>query len=424
MAHKIGDIFDGDRAARKQKQAQDAAMAQQDAQMAKSTKQGQAADLISRGKLGFFDTTDSKLVEEKLASMDGEFIDPFPEYLRGTGDYLIKGLEDTATNLEKYTGDSDALMRDFKGTYDQLSGAQDNAVDRLSSIYDGRMESELGGFRDRSNEIMRGLQGVNTDSANYLKGLQDDVISQGERYADSLGRSVDTQVDLANQEFDVRGQGARALAAAQRAQAGDMARAAQRNMGSMPSGTGSSMMNAMLASNLGQQQAGALAQNIIDNEAGRYEKLGEINPGMADVYRDEALLGNANARLGFGDTLNAAKAENLGLDQGMVDTDRDLYNTVMGQQLSNVGMIPSMGLQSAALPSMFGEAALAGQGALARAASPYTSTGSVPAGNSMFNAQPYTPPPKSGNIFDTIGKIPGYIEKGKNIFEGVKGIFG
>lgn len=424
MAHGVGDIFDGDRKRRKQEQAMNAAEARQQRQVNRNTAQGLGADAIAKGKLPFFDITDEEAVSENLANLEGDFYDPFPNYLRNSGDYLINNLEEVSKNIENFTGSSEDLMNDFRGTYDTLTGAQDSAIDRLASIYDGRMQNKLNEFQDRNRNIVQDLQGINTSSADYLKGLQDDVISQGNQYADSLANSVNTAVDLANREFDTRGQGARAMAAAQRAAAGDMARAAQRGVGSMPGGTGQNMMNAMIASNLGQQQAGALAQNIIDNEAGRFEKLGEINPAMADVYRDEALLGNANARLGFGDIQSAAAAENLGLDQGLVDADQQLYNTIMSQQLSNVGLIPSMGLQSAALPSMFGEAGLAGQGAIARTVSPYTQTGTVPAGNTVFNAQPYVPPSSGGNIFDTIGKIPGYIDKGKKLFSGISNIFG
>jgi len=439
-----------------------------DKQTAEGNRMALASDLISRGKGAFFDITRPESVENFLMDKEGEYMDPFPDYLRKSGDFLLEGLEGTAENLENYTGTPDELMAGFQPTYDKLQGAQDSAVDRLQSIYDGRMENKLQGFNDQSDQITQDLKGINLNSADYIRDLEDKVINAGEAYADSLANSVNTQADLARQEFDarrgfadqefdarrrfadqqfdVRGTGARALAAAQRSAAGDMARAAARGLGGMQGGTGQNMANAMIASSLGQQQAGALAQNIIDNESarygalgniegarydklgdiegGRYEKLGDINPGMADVYRNEALLGNANTRLGFGDVLSQAQAENLGLDQGMIDADKSLYNSIMGQQLSNVGMIPSMGLQKAMLPSLFGEAALAPQGPLASKVSPYTSTGTLPAGNTNYTAQPYIPPSDDGNIFDTIGKIPGYIDKGKKVMGALGGLFG
>lgn len=210
------------------------------------------------------------------------------------------------------------------------------------------------------------------------------------------------------------------MAAAERAAAGDAARAAQRSLGSQGGGTNANMMSAMLASNLGQQQAGSLAQNIIDNEAGRYEKLGEINPGLADVYRNEAMLGNANTALEFGDVQSQAMAENLGMDQSMIDADQQLYSDLLSQKLANVGMIPSMGMQKAMLPSMYGEAALAGQGSLASKVAPFTSMGASPSTPQAVTANQYIPPASNSNkIFDTMAAIPKVMEtvgKAKDIF--------
>ena len=59
--------------------------------------------------------------------------------------------------------------------------------------------------------------------------------------------------------------------------------------------------------------------------ADRFAALAEINPGMADVYRNEAKLGNANTALGFGDGRIGAAAQNLGIDQGMIDSDPVSY---------------------------------------------------------------------------------------------------
>jgi hypothetical protein len=175
-------------------------------------------------------------------------------------------------------------------------------------------------------------------------------------------------------------------------------------------------------------------ENILDTEADlagakigseRFEALGGINPALADVYRNEAMLNRANTELGFGDTRMTAEAQNLGLDQGIVDNDQGIYSSLMAQQLANTGMIPGLGMQEAMLPALMGEAALSGQGPLARSVSPYTSTGTLPQGQTIFQNTPYTPPAQGQrrDFLDILSDIPGYISKGQDAYGKIKGIF-
>ena len=90
------DLIDGIRGKSKRKAqqaAQKAAEEKSEAQVAEMNNQGWAADLISRGKLTMTDLTDPDKVAEALASLEGEYIDPFPEYARETGDLILEDLE-------------------------------------------------------------------------------------------------------------------------------------------------------------------------------------------------------------------------------------------------------------------------------------------------------------------------------------------
>ena len=590
-----GNILDPGKAAREAQQAQlDAYRAQQSALEKKESEANRmalASTLLSRGKGKFFDITRPEEVEKFLIEQEGNYLDPFPDYLRKSGDYLLGGLENAGENIENYTGTSDDMMRDFQPIFNRLRGANQNAVDRLESIYDGRMENELRGFQDRSNDITRQLQALNTQSGEMERGLQQGVLDEAQRYADALGGSVDMQTALANREFDEldrmpglmrdqnrelasryldtaldelalnrelggryadtygseleaagRGMGAeygaalknldatygaadrllgaeneaadliqraeRAKALAAGANAERMANANQRGMQSamvgQGTGTTQNMANAMVRAELGQQRSDLLAdalirdaerrgnagigyagrtgqadmnyagmtgasdvnyagrvgdagigrslkmedildsranlgmsqkmEGVLDTEADiagarigaeRFSKLGDINPGLADVYRNEAMLNRANTALGFGDPRLTSQAQNLGLDQGMVDSDQSIYNTVMSQQLANTGMIPGLGMQEAMLPALYGEAALASQGPLARAVSPYTATGTLPQGQTIFQSTPYSPAPagNSRNWIDHIANLPGYIQKGRDVIGGIQDIF-
>ena len=537
----VGGLVDNltGKTAEKQREAQLQALRDQqsalDAKENEANRMALASTLLSRGKGKFFDITRPESVEQFLMDQEGEYLDPFPDYLRKSGDYLLGGLENAGENIENYTGTSDDMMRNFQPTFDRLSSANDSAVDRLQSIYDGRMENELRGFQDRTNDITRQLQGLNTESAEMERGLQRGVLDEAERYAQSLGDSVRMEESLANQRFDEldripeimrqqnrelegrfgdtyaseidaargllgaeygaadrilgaetsaadaiqRAERAKALAAG--ANAENMANSQQRGIrGAMVgqgSGTAQNMGNAMIRAQLGQQRGDMLAdalirdaerrgqagidyagrtgasdvgfagrigdagigqstklEDVLDTDAGladakigaeRYEALGEINPALADVYQNEAMLNRANTALGFGDTRLSARAQNLGLDQGMVDADQSIYNMIMNQQLSNTGMIPGMGMQTAMLPALYGEAALASQGPMARAVSPYTSTGTLPQGQTIFQNNPYTAAPEGPkkNWIDYLAQAPEYISKGKQVLGGIRDIF-
>lgn len=538
-----------------------------------------ANTLLSRGKGKFFDVTRPEEVEKFLVEQEGKYLDPFPDYLRQSGDRLLGDLENTAGNINNYIGTSDERMANFQPTLDRLGGINQNAIDQLSSIYDGRLESKMNDFRDRGVDITRQLQDLNTRSGDMEYGLQRGVLDNAERYADSLGGSVDMQTALANRQFDEldrmpglmkdqnreleqrfgdtyaselasargnlgaeygaanmltdseygaadrmrgseygaagrvmgselgaadmiqRAERAKALAAG--ANAENLANSQQRGVrGAMVgqgSGTAQNMGNAMIRAQLGQDRGDLLAdalisdaerrgnagidyaertgksdmsyadrtgmsdidyansiggarmdfadrvgtagidnsmkmENILDTEADlagakigseRFEALGGINPALADVYRNEAMLNRANTELGFGDTRMSAEAQNLGLDQGIVDADQGIYTSLMAQQLANTGMIPGLGMQEAMLPALMGEAALSGQGPLARSVSPYTSTGTLPQGQTIFQNTPYTPPAQGErrDWLDIISDIPGYISKGQDAYGKIKGIF-
>lgn len=415
-----------------------------------------ASTLLSRGKGKFFDITRPESVEKFLIEQEGEYLDPFPDYLRESGDRLLGDLETTGENINNYIGSADDRMRDFQPTLEGLQATNQNAIDRLQSIYDGRMESEMNDFRDRGVDITRQLQDLNTKSGEMERGLQRGVLDQQSIYADSLGRSVDMETALANRQFDemdaipdyMRGTADRLLNAERLkariagANAENTANTGQRGLRSamvgQGTGTGSNMANAMIRAQLGQDRSDLLADALINNierrgdadiagakiGADRFSRLGEINPALADVYRDEAMLNRANTELGFGDTRMTAEAQNLGLDQGIVDTDQSLYSTLMSQQLANTGMIPGLGMQEAMLPALMGEAALSAQGPLARSVSPYTATGTLPQGQTVFQNTPYSPPTSGGkNWIDHLADAPGYINKGKQVLGGLRGIF-
>ena len=539
-----------------------------------------ANTLLSRGKGKFFDVTRPEEVEKFLVEQEGKYLDPFPDYLRQSGDRLLGDLENTAENINNYIGTSDERMANFQPTLDILGGINQNAIDQLSSIYDGRLESKMNDFRDQGVDITRQLQDLNTRSGNMEYGLQRGVLDSAESYADSLGRSVDMQTALANRQFDEldrmpglmkdqnreleqrfgdtylselasargnigaeygaadmmagseygaadrmrgseygaaegmfgaenraadmiqRAERAKALAAG--ANAENLANSQQRGMrGAMVGqgrGTAQNMGNAMIRSQLGQDRGDLLAdvlirdakrrgdagvdyassigesdigyadrtgtsdidfanriggsnidfadrvgtagidnsmkmENILDTEADlagakigseRFEALGGINPALADVYRNEAMLNRANTELGYGDTRMTAEAQNLGLDQGIVDNDQGIYSSLMAQQLANTGMIPGLGMQEAMLPALMGEAALSGQGPLARSVSPYTSTGTLPQGQTIFQNTPYTPPAQGQrrDFLDILSDVPGYIDKGQQAWGKIKGIMG
>lgn len=455
----LSNRFNGDdaeAAAQAQLDAYNSQVSALEAKENEANRMGLASTLLSRGKGKFFDITRPEEVEKFLIEQEGKYLDPFPDYLRQAGDRLLGDLENTGENINNYIGSADDRMRNFQPTLERLGGINQNAIDQLSSIYDGRMESELGGFKDRAQDITRQLQGLNTQAGDITAGLQGNVLDEAERYANSLGRSVDMETALANARYDqmdmipeyMRGtadqllNAERAKARIAGANAENTANAGQRGLRSamvgQGNGTGTNMANAMIRAQLGQDRSDLLADALLNNiqrrgdadvrgaeiGADRFERLGEINPAMADVYRNEAMLGRANTELGFGDPRLQARAENLGLDQSMVDSDQSFFSSILSQQLANTGMIPGLGMQEAMLPALMGEAALSGQGPLARSVSPYTSTGTLPQGQTVFQNTPYTPPAEGGrrDFLDILSDVPGYIEKGKEAYGKIKGI--
>lgn len=561
----LGALVTGKTAAQKAAAAQQAQLDAYNAQVSslekkenEANRMALASTLLSRGKGKFFDITRPESVEKFLLEQEGDYLDPFPDYLRQSGDYLLGDLENTAENINNYIGTPDERMAAFQPTLDRLGGLNQNAIDTLASIYDGRMESELGGYKDQAQGITRQLQGLNTEAGDITAGLQGNVLNRAGDYANSLGDSVDMETALANRRFDVldtipdliraansevsdrygntfesqlRGAGqlfdaemdsaggiygaeadsaggifdaqnraadmieraerAKALAAGANAEnlANQQQRGIRSGMVGQGMGTAQNMGNAMIRAQLGQQRSDLLADTLIRDaerrgnadidyatsmggagidysgsvgdagigyagtigDAGtefsqkleevlntdadmarakigaeRFETLGDINPAMADVYRNEAMMGRANTALGFGDPRLQARAENLGLDQSIVDSDQGFFSSMMAQQLANTGMIPGLGMQEAMLPAMMGEAALAPQGPMARVISPYTSTGTLPQGQTVFQSAPYSPAPIAEgrrDWLDILSDVPGYIQKGQDAYGKIKGIF-
>jgi len=561
-------------------EAREEALDDQQERLDRGARQDYATTLLSRGKGTLFDVTDDDAVTKFLEEQEGTYLDPFPDYLRESGDALIEGMEDVGANIENFIGTGTERMQDFQPTLDKLTGMNQSAIDTLGSIYDGTMDEALMGFKDRSQDITRELQDLNLRSADSIAGLQDNVLTEAEKYANSLGDSVDTEVALANLKYDeldripeilraqnrelggkygdtlqsevdaastlmdsqygaaegildsevagasgvlgseydaagrlkdsretaadklLEAERLKALAAASNVErtANARQRALRGSMVGQGSGTGENMANAMIRAELGQRRGDLLAdamirdaqrrgeagidyadttgqaditfadkmgqsgtdfasrlgaadvgfadttgragvdfrkkfESLVDTDADlagaeiaaeRFEALGEINPALADVYRNEAMLGRANTALDFGDPALRAEAENLGLDQSIVDSDESLYTALMAQKLSNTDLIPGLGLQEATLPALAGEAGLAGLGSLARNVSAYTSTGTLPAGQTAFDDNAYVPattaPTKSKNFLDILSDIPGYVDKGRNAYNKIKGI--
>lgn len=411
--------------------------AKQEQKMADANNQGWAADLISRGKLAYTDLSDPGKVRDALSSLEGQFIDPFPEYARETGDLILEDLEGASGSAEAFIGDSVSRMEDFSDTYNRLDLMQDSALDTAEDIFDpSGMESRMKTYNNELTGLLGDLKELNTQTAALDRGLMDDVLSSNTNLGNSLGDSVTERADLANQEFDAlrsasdsRLAGEIARAAAERRNASSQSAGGMRALNSMGgnASTGNRMAQAMLNSERGAQQSEGLANALIAEsdrrggiEADRFSKLGEINPALAQVYRDEMEATNAATNLEFGTPGLDAQATNLGIDQSILDNSQQMENTIRNARLKNLGLIPALGQQSALLPALFGEAAFGATQPFKREVNPYTSAGELASGQTRFNESPFVPEPiptSGGGIdwFKVLRNAPEIINKVQNI---------
>jgi hypothetical protein len=148
-------------------------------------------------------------------------------------------------------------------------------------------------------------------------------------------------------------------------------------------------------------------------EADRFATLAEMNPGEGNILANEANLQNKLRALGYGDQILNAMGANIGIDQATLDDERRLLSDLTNMRLGNTSLIPALGMQNAQLPATLLEAALAPIGPLIRNASPYTTTGQLPAPVTTFS--PIAPPQQKNEWYD-------YAMMAPQVLSGIKGI--
>jgi len=505
-----------------------------------ANQRGLMTNLVSRGKAGLLDPSDTERMQTLLASpgddayedgfsLGGQDMDPFPKWLRESGDTINDTINNTGKYANDYLGSADQRMYDFQPVLDRMKGMSLDAMSELGSIYDrgpGGLENRYRQFQDGFNELAGDQQDLNMLTAMSNQGLVDDVLTEGSNYANALRDSKALQTGLTNSAFDelskleqikrdqnteLQGrfadtrdagiglnrelegrlgdtrdrlrdvyselggrfsdtrdaqygaadriqQAERAKALAAGANAENSANADQRGIRSATvgqgTGTGQSMANAMIRSQLGQQRGDLLAnamirdaerrgeadvgmarkmENVINNQADldmaqkmegvldgnfgydyagrmenilgtdadrlgaeigadRYSTLSELDPGSGEVMGAQADLQNRLRGLDYGDQMLSAMGANLGIDQSILDDERGLMSSITNMRLGNTGMIPALGMQYAQLPAAQLEAALAPMGPLIRNTSPYTSSGQLSAPTTMFSPAPSPTP--------------------------------
>jgi len=178
----------------------------------------------------------------------------------------------------------------------------------------------------------------------------------------------------------------------------------------------------------GREVGQTMADNYFDqgqNSLDKARALAEINPGLADVYERQALLQNRLRELGYGDQELNSIGSNLGIDQALLDDERNLYNSILNMRLGNTGLINTLGSQRTSLPGMFADAAMDPIGNLIRNVSPYSSTGLLPSMQTIYNPAPYTPASSGGNKwYNAFMNAPQIIGNARTIAQGVGSIFG
>jgi len=397
-----------------------------------------AGTLTSRGKAGIIDPSDTAKIKNLLASpgdaeyidgfsVGGQDLDAFPDWLRDTGDTINEGIEGVGSNFGDMVGSSEELMQDYKdNVYGKLRDMSQSALDTAGSIYDPNgVESEYRGFQDQFRDLADRQKELNTRTALSNQGFVDDVLGEGDRYADALRDSINSQVDYTNRSFDAlqdgRVTGGMAQAAAERAAATQEASNNRRLLNRMGGGgTGQDMASRMISAQRGADQAGSLASMLREGseiEAARNERLAEVNPALAEVYGSQANLQNRLRALDYGDQTLMGEGSNLGIDQAVLDDDRNLTDSLINMRLGNTGLIDSLGGQAAALPGKIADAGLDPLGGLIRTASPFTSTGLLPTPVTQYN-----PAPTSGgggfSWQNTLSNLPQIVSGARSIFGG------
>ena len=398
-----------------------------------------AGTLASRGKAGLIDPSDTAKITNLLASpgddayiegfsVGGQDLDAFPDWLRNTGDTINQGIEDVGSNFNNIIGDSNTRMEDYKtNVYDRLKGMSDGAIDTASSIYDPNgVESKYRGFQDQFRGLAGRQKDLNTRTASSNQQFVDNVLNEGSNYSDALRDSINTQVDYTNKSFDdlqsARTTGGLAQAAAERSAATQEAANNSRMLNGMggSSSTGLDMASRMISAQRGADQAGSIANILREGgeiEAARNERLAEVNPALAEVYGSQADLQNRLRALEYGDQNLMGEGSNLGIDQALLDDDRNLTDSLINMRLGNTGLIDSLGGQAAALPGKIADAGLDPLGSLIRTASPYTSTGLLPAPVANYNPAPSG---GGGGGFDwqsTLSNLPQIVSGARSIFD-------
>jgi len=167
------------------------------------------------------------------------------------------------------------------------------------------------------------------------------------------------------------------------------------------------------------------ALGLGSNRLGKATAIGEINPGLANVYGSQADLQNRLRALDYGNQRLNAIGSNLGIDQALLDDERNLYDSILNMRLGNTGLINTLGSQRTSLPGMFADAAMDPIGNLIRNISPYTATGLLPSMQTIYNPSPYTPTSSGGNKwYNAFMNAPQIVSNARTIAQGIGSIFG
>lgn len=396
-----------------------------------------AGNLASRGKAGLINPSDTAKITNLLASpgddeyiegfsVGGQDLDAFPDWLRKSGDTINEGIEGVGSNFTDLVGDSKTRMSDYKdNVYGKLKDMSTGALDTASSIYDPEgIESKYRNFQDQFRGLAGQQKDLNTRTAQSNQGFVDNVLTEGDNYANALRESINSQVDYTNRGYDAlqdgRVTGGLAQAAAERSAATQSAANESRLLNRLGGGgTGQDMASRMISAQRGASQAGSIADMLREGreiEASRNMELAEVNPALAEVYGSQANLQNRLRALDYGDQSLMGEGSNLGIDQALLDDDRNLTDSLINMRLGNTGLIDSLGGQAAALPGKIVDAGLDPLGSLIRTASPYTSTGLLPAPQANYNPAPTG---GGGGGFDwqtTLGNLPQIVSGARSIF--------
>lgn len=174
------------------------------------------SNLVSRGKTGLIDPSDSTRIKNLLASpgdesyidgfsVGGQDMDPFPSWLRKSGDTINQGLNDAGEFSSEFIGDTRSRMEDYRPIMEKLQAMSGGAIDALGGIYDkgeGGIESQFRGFQDKYRDLSGQQQGLNTRTARSNQDFVDSALASGDKYADALRNSHAEQGRLTNLQYD------------------------------------------------------------------------------------------------------------------------------------------------------------------------------------------------------------------------------